>query len=150
MDFSSDYLQMAYRLLAAVAAGACIGYERSFHGRPAGLRTHVLVCLGSTMFVLTTKHAVAAFGSEGVDATRIVHGVVTGVGFLGAGSIMRTEGFVFGLTTAASVWMVAAVGVAVGVHAYPLAAIGAVMALIVLEGYRWLERMTDREDGDGE
>ena len=118
--------------------------------KPAGLRTHVLVCIGSTMFVLTTKHAVEAFGGPSLDATRVVHGVVTGVGFLGAGSIMRTEGFVVGLTTAASVWMVAAVGVAVGVHAYPLAAIGAVMALIVLEGYRWLERMTDHDDPSGE
>ncbi len=97
------------------------------------------------MFVLTTRHAVDAFGGPSLDATRIVHGVVTGVGFLGAGSIMRTEGFVFGLTTAASIWMVAAIGVSVGVHAYPLAAIGSVMALIVLEGYRWLERMTDHE-----
>jgi putative Mg2+ transporter-C (MgtC) family protein len=89
-------------------------------------------------------------GGSNVDSTRIIHGVITGVGFLGAGSIMRTEGFVFGLTTAASVWMVAAIGVAVGVRAYPLAVIGAVMALIVLEGYRWLERMTDHDDPNGE
>jgi putative Mg2+ transporter-C (MgtC) family protein len=66
--------------------------------------------------------------------------VVTGVGFLGAGSIMRQEGYVAGLTTAASIWMVAAIGVAVGVHAYSLAVIGTVFALLVLEGYRWVER----------
>ena len=137
-------------MVVSLVLGTLVGLERQMGRKPAGLRTHVLVCLGSTMFVLTTKHAVAAFGGESLDATRIVHGVVTGVGFLGAGSIMRTEGFVVGLTTAASVWMVAAVGVAVGVHAYPLAALGAVMALLVLEGYRWLERMTDRDDGDGE
>src|SRR5690349_12817024 len=133
-------------MVVSLVLGTLVGLERQMGRKPAGLRTHVLVCLGSTMFVLTTKHAVIAFGGANVDATRIVHGVVTGVGFLGAGSIMRTEGFVFGLTTAASVWMVAAIGVAVGVKAYPLAAIGSVLALIVLEGYRWLEKMTDHDD----
>ena len=137
-------------LLISTLLGTLVGFERQMGRKPAGLRTHVLVCLGSTMFVLTTKHAVEAFGGPSLDATRVVHGVVTGVGFLGAGSIMRTEGFVFGLTTAASIWMVAAIGVAVGVHAYPLAAIGSVMALLVLEGYRWLERMTDHEHENGE
>jgi len=133
-------------MVVSLVLGTLVGLERQMGRKPAGLRTHVLVCLGSTMFVLTTKHAVQAFGGTSLDATRVVHGVVTGVGFLGAGSIMRTEGFVFGLTTAASVWMVAAVGVAVGVHAYPLALVGAILALLVLEGYRWLERMTDRDD----
>ena len=80
-----------------------------------------------------------------LDPTRIIHGVITGVGFLGAGSIMRTEGYVHGLTTAASVWMVAAIGVAVGVHAYSLAVIGTVLALIVLEGFRWVERFLSPE-----
>lgn len=137
-------------MVVSLILGTLVGMERQMGRKPAGLRTHVLVCLGSTMFVLTTKHAVIAFGGPSLDATRVVHGVVTGVGFLGAGSIMRTEGFVFGLTTAASIWMVAAVGVAVGVHAYPLAAIGAVLALIVLEGYRWFERMADHDQENGE
>jgi putative Mg2+ transporter-C (MgtC) family protein len=137
-------------MLVSLILGTLVGLERQMGRKPAGLRTHVLVCLGSTMFVLTTKHALIAFGGTSMDATRVVHGVVTGVGFLGAGSIMRTEGFVFGLTTAASIWMVAAIGVAVGVHAYPLAAIGSVMALLVLEGYRWLERMTDHDHENGE
>jgi putative Mg2+ transporter-C (MgtC) family protein len=137
-------------MVVSLVLGTIVGLERQMGRKPAGLRTHALVCLGSTMFVLTTKHAVIAFGGPSLDATRIVHGVVTGVGFLGAGSIMRTEGFVFGLTTAASIWMVAAIGVSVGVKAYPLAAIGSVFALIVLEGYRWLERMTDHDDANGE
>jgi putative Mg2+ transporter-C (MgtC) family protein len=92
------------------------------------------------LFVLLTKHAVADFGGGNVDPTRIIHGVVTGVGFLGAGSIIRQEGWVHGLTTAASIWMVAAIGVAVGVHAWWLAVTGAILALVVLEGYRRLER----------
>ena len=142
----NDLIPMAVSLIL----GTLVGLERQRGRKPAGLRTLVLVCLGSTMFVLTTRHAVIAFGGPSLDATRIVHGVVTGVGFLGAGSIMRTEGFVFGLTTAASIWMVAAIGVSVGVHAYPLAAIGSVLALVVLEGYRWLERMTDHDHEGGE
>ena len=135
-------------MLISLGLGTLVGWERQVGRKPAGLRTHVLVCLGSTMFVLTTSHAVAALGAGNLDPTRIVHGVITGVGFLGAGSIMRREGWVQGLTTAASVWMVAAVGVAVGVHAYPLAITGTVLALVVLEFYRWVERrMAPRGSG---
>jgi len=126
-------------MLVSTLLGTLVGWERQMGRKPAGLRTHTLVCLGSTLFVLLTVHSVKAFGG-GFDPTRIIHGVVTGVGFLGAGSIMRQEGFVHGLTTAASVWMVAAVGVAVGCHAYTLAVIGTVLALVVLEGYVWIER----------
>lgn len=137
-------------MLLSLVLGTLVGWERQMGRKPAGLRTHTLVCLGSTMFVLTTSYAQGAFGGHSLDATRIVHGVVTGVGFLGAGSIMRQEGFVHGLTTAASVWMVAAIGVAVGVHAYPLAVIGTVFALLVLEGYRWVERFLSPGDESAE
>ena len=137
-------------MLVSLLLGTLVGLERQMGRKPAGLRTHVLVCLGSTMFVLLTPHAMKAFGMSQFDPTRIIHGVVTGVGFLGAGSILRQEGYVHGLTTAASIWMVAAIGVAVGVRAYPLAAIGSVMALVVLEGYRWLERMMSHEHEDDE
>ena len=131
-----DLIPMSLSLLL----GTIVGWERQMGRKPAGLRTHVLVCLGSTMFVLTTSYSLQAFGGHSLDASRIVHGVVTGVGFLGAGSIMRQDGYVAGLTTAASIWMVAAIGVAVGVHAYVLATIGTVFCLIVLEVYRWMER----------
>lgn len=127
-------------MVLSTVLGTLVGWERQMGRKPAGLRTHTLVCLGSTMFVLMAPHAVSSFGVSNLDPTRIIHGVVTGVGFLGAGSILRQEGYVQGLTTAASVWMVAAIGVAVGVHAYALAVIGTVLALIVLEGYRWVER----------
>lgn len=127
-------------MVLSTVLGTLVGWERQMGRKPAGLRTHTLVCLGSTMFVLMAPHAVASFGGSNLDPTRIIHGVVTGVGFLGAGSILRQEGYVHGLTTAASVWMVASIGVAVGVHAYGLAVIGTVLALIVLEGYRWVER----------
>jgi putative Mg2+ transporter-C (MgtC) family protein len=131
-------------MLVSTALGTVVGWERQIGRKPAGLRTHVLVCLGSTLFVLLTRHAAdqaaELSGHLSIDPTRIIHGVITGVGFLGAGSIIRQEGNVHGLTTAASVWIVAAIGVAVGVHAYPLALTGTVLALVVLEGFRLLER----------
>ena len=137
-------------MLLSTLLGIMVGWERQMGRKPAGLRTHTLVCLGSTLFVLLTQHSITAFGGgHNVDPTRIIHGVVTGVGFLGAGSIMRQEGFVHGLTTAASVWIVAAIGVAVGVRAYPLAIIGTLLALLVLEGYRWIERFLSPEGGEG-
>ena len=138
-------------MLVSTLLGTMVGWERQMGRKPAGLRTHTLVCMGSTLFVLLTEHSVTAFGGgHNVDPTRIIHGVVTGVGFLGAGSIMRQEGFVHGLTTAASVWIVAAIGVAVGCGAYVLAVTGTVLALLVLEGYRWIEHMLapGGENGD--
>ena len=146
-------MQDLVALLVSTALGTLLGWERQLGRKPAGLRTHVLVCLGSTLFVLVTRHAVTDLSGVGVhvqlDPTRVIHGVITGVGFLGAGSILRTEGYVHGLTTAASVWMVAAIGVAVGVHAYTLAVMGAVLGLIVLEAFRWLERYLSPEDDEG-
>ena len=127
-------------MLVSTLLGTIVGWERQMGRKPAGLRTHTLVCLGSTMFVLMAPHAMRSFGQNSFDPTRIIHGVITGVGFLGAGSIMRQEGYVHGLTTAASVWMVAAIGVSVGVHAYMLAIVGTFLALVVLEWYRWVER----------
>ena len=140
-------MQDVITMLVSLALGTLVGWERQAGRKAAGLRTHTLVCLGSTLFVLLTLHAARDFGGGNVDPTRIIHGVVTGVGFLGAGSIMRQEGWVQGLTTAASIWMVAAIGVAVGVHAWWLAVTGAALALVVLEGYRWIEKKISREDG---
>ena len=135
-------------MLISTVLGTLVGWERQLGRKPAGLRTHTLVCLGSTMFVLVTKHAVQDIGGPNLDPTRMIHGVITGVGFLGAGSIIRQEGYVAGLTTAASVWMVAAIGVSVGVHAYVLAAIGTGLALVVLEVFRWAEKALGA-DADG-
>jgi len=135
-------------MLISTVLGTLVGWERQLGRKPAGLRTHTLVCLGSTMFVLVTKHAVQDIGGPSLDPTRMIHGVITGVGFFGAGSIIRQEGYVAGLTTAASVWMVAAIGVSVGVHAYVLAAIGTGLALVVLEVFRWAEKVLGA-DADG-
>ena len=132
-------------MLISTVLGTIVGWERQMGRKPAGLRTHTLVCLGSTMFTLLTAHAIPVFGGSSMDPTRIIHGVITGVGFLGAGSIMRQEGYVHGLTTAASIWMVAAIGTTDGVHAYTLAIVGTLLALLVLEGYRWVERWLSPE-----
>jgi putative Mg2+ transporter-C (MgtC) family protein len=143
---SSLLLSDTIAMLVSTLLGTMVGFERQLGRKPAGLRTHVLVCLGSTMFTLLTVHAAREFGGTSLDPTRIVHGVITGVGFLGAGSILRQEGYVHGLTTAASIWMVAAIGTTVGVHAYSLAVVGTILALIVLEVFRWLERFLSQGD----
>ena len=132
-------------MVISTALGTVLGWEREVGHKAAGLRTHTLVCVGSTLFVLTAQHAVIGIGT-GWDPTRIIHGIVTGVGFLGAGSILRQERAVLGLTTAASIWMVAAIGAAVGVRAYLLAVVSTVLALIVLRLYRFFDRWLDAKD----
>ncbi len=136
-------------MVVSAALGTVLGWERQVGRKPAGLRTHTLVCLGSTLFILTARHAAEMLGGGSSDPTRIVHGIVTGVGFLGAGSILRHEGFVLGLTTAASIWMVAAIGASVGVEAYTLAVVGTVLALVVLRGYRHVDKWLAPEGEDG-
>jgi putative Mg2+ transporter-C (MgtC) family protein len=115
----ADFYEMAIRVIAALAAGAFIGYERSYRGRPAGFRTHALVCMASSMLMLITvyeAHWVHTVGeSVRLDPTRMAQGIMTGIGFLGAGVIMQ-EGFsVRGLWTAASIWITAAIGILAGI-----------------------------------
>ncbi|MCE5199246.1 MAG: MgtC/SapB family protein [Armatimonadota bacterium] len=106
---SIPFWEMMVRLVVSVLLGALIGLERETHGRPAGLRTHILVCFGSTLFALSS-YVIA--GTE-YDPARITAQIVTGVGFLGAGTIIHQGSVIRGLTTAASIWTVAAIGVAV-------------------------------------
>ena len=126
---SLGYLDVFLRLGAAVLSGAVIGFDREIRDKPAGLRTLTLVSLGSAVFVLT------ALDSGAIDAgSRVIQGIVTGVGFLGAGTIIhgRTEQSVRGLTTAASVWLAAAIGIACGLANWPLVLIASVFGLLVL------------------
>ena len=142
MDLHADYLQMMLRLLASVGAGACIGYERSFHGRPAGLRTHVLVCMASAVLMLVTvyeDHWVRIAGEARLDPTRMAQGIMTGIGFLGAGVIVKEGLNVRGLTTAASIWITAAIGVLAGVGLYVPMLFSVVLTLMVLSVFRWIE-----------
>ncbi|MDY6916978.1 MAG: MgtC/SapB family protein [Chloroflexota bacterium] len=134
----SPELEMVLRLLLAVVLGTAIGFERERAGKPAGLRTHVLVCIGAALF---TVASVYGFGENG-DPARVAAGVVAGVGFLGAGTIIRTgEGVLAGLTTASSIWAVAAIGLVAGAGLYILAPI----ATLVVIGILRLPRRISRE-----
>ena len=131
-------------LLAALAAGALIGTERSFHGRAAGFRTHTLVCLASSVLMLVTlyqSHWFPAATEDGVriDPTRMAQGIMTCIGFLGAGVIFREGLTVRGLTTAASIWTTAAVGVLMGIGLYMPGAVSTLLALGVLSVFRTIE-----------
>jgi putative Mg2+ transporter-C (MgtC) family protein len=137
-----DDIEMLLRLLAALFAGSFIGYERSFHGRPAGLRTHVLVCLASALLMLVTvyeDHWVRTTGDSRLDPTRMAQGIMTGIGFLGAGVIVKEGMNVRGLTTAASIWITAAIGILAGVGLYLPMVISVIMTLTVLGVFRWIE-----------
>jgi putative Mg2+ transporter-C (MgtC) family protein len=142
LEITAHHLEMALRLVAALLSGACIGYERSFHGRPAGLRTHVLVCLASAVLMLVTvyeDHWVRVPGESRLDPTRMAQGIMTGIGFLGAGVIVKEGLNVRGLTTAASIWITAAIGVLAGVGLYLPMAFSVLLALLVLSVFRWIE-----------
>lgn len=140
-----DRAEIVFRLCAALAAGAAIGFERSFHGRPAGLRTHSLVCLASAMLMLVTVYQAQWFphGADTVriDPTRMAQGVMTGIGFLGAGVIIKEGAAVRGLTTAASIWITSAIGILAGVGFYfPLVAV-TLATLCALSLFRRVESL---------
>lgn len=118
---------MILRLLLAGLLGGLIGFERSAHGRPAGLRTHILVSLGSAMFTVVS----ASFAAQHADPTRIASQIVSGIGFLGAGTIIRQGSIVRGLTTAASLWTTSAIGMAVGAGSVDLIYLAVAASIIV-------------------
>ena len=121
------------RLFLSALFGALVGIERELHGRAAGLRTHILVALGSALFMITSLLVGSAYGHIGdVDPSRIAAGVVTGIGFLGAGVIFKQKGEVHDLTTAASIWATAAIGMAVGAGAWFLAIIVTLVIWLIL------------------
>lgn len=120
--------QMIARLLLAAAFGAIVGYEREHRGKPAGVRTHGMVALGAALFTVVS---LAGFGGVG-DPSRIAAQVVTGIGFLGAGSILHLRRSVQGLTTAASLWVTAAIGVAVGVGMYVMSLETTLLVFVLL------------------
>jgi len=140
----SEYLEISFRLVAALAAGGIIGLERSFRGRAAGFRTHALVCIASSLLMLVTVYEhqwfVAQSGSRVViDPTRMAQGIMTGIGFLGAGVIVKEGLTVRGLTTAASIWITSAIGILTGIGFYFAAGLGVVLTLGTLSVFRWIE-----------
>jgi len=126
-------LEMVGRILLAAVLGAGIGLQRELSGKPAGLRTHALICLGAALFTVVSYEGFGSGDAQWVDTSRVAAGVVTGIGFLGAGAIMREEkGKIAGLTTAASIWAIAAIGIAAGAGLYLMAAIASAVSAIIL------------------
>jgi putative Mg2+ transporter-C (MgtC) family protein len=144
-----SFVDITFRLVLSIIISGCIGIEREYKNRPAGIRTHILVCVGATVIALIQDQisidalALAQANStlSGVvrsDQARLIAQVVSGVGFLGAGTIVVTQRSILGLTTAATIWAVACLGIAVGMGYYPIAIIGA--AAIML-GLTWMKRI---------
>lgn len=133
------------RLISAFLLGGLVGLERELHGRAAGLKTHILVCLGSALIMLTSMHIFYLYPAR-VDPTRIAAGLITGIGFLGAGTILRFRASVRGLTTAASLWAVAGIGLAVGSGFYLGSYIATALVLFVLFFMTKIERILVRKD----
>jgi putative Mg2+ transporter-C (MgtC) family protein len=134
-------VELAIRLTAGLILGAIIGLEREFHRQPAGFRTHSLVALGAALFAI-----LSGYGYQGpnADPTRIAAQIVSGIGFLGAGTILHYRGHIRGLTTAASLWSVAAVGAATGTGLYVLAIVGTILILIILSLLDRVEKLARR------
>ncbi len=145
---SSEFIvRLAVRLCMAALLGGALGFERKWAGKSAGLRTHMLVSLGSALFVLVPQQS----GVSSSDLSRVIQGVISGMGFIGAGAILKRseDSEVKGLTTAAGLWLTCAVGIAVGLGRIASALLGTALALLILTAVdrvsRWLE--DDRPGG---
>ena len=136
-----DVTTIIIRVAISIGIGGFVGLERELEHKPAGLRTIILVCLGSTLFMLIGYE----LGLIGSELGRIVAGVVTGIGFLGAGAIIRARGEVYGLTTAATIWLASGLGIAIGAGYYILAIVACVSVLIVLRLLGIVERALSRK-----
>lgn len=140
----AEYGAIAAHLVVALVAGGLIGLERSFHGRPAGFRTHALVCLASALLMQWTIYQWKWLPGTPLDAirtdpSRLAQGIMTGIGFLGAGVIFKEGLSVRGLTTAASIWVTAAIGILIGGGFYFPAVLSTVLTLATLSVFRWVE-----------
>jgi putative Mg2+ transporter-C (MgtC) family protein len=134
-------LDLALRLTVGLVLGAIIGFERELHRQPAGFRTHSLVSLGAALFTVVSAFG---FAGPGVDPTRVAAQIVSGIGFIGAGTILQYRGHIRGLTTAASLWSVAAIGTAAGAGLYVVAIVGTVLILVILSLLDNVERFARR------
>jgi putative Mg2+ transporter-C (MgtC) family protein len=148
-----DDLVIIGRVTGALVIGALIGFERTFHGRPAGFRTHSLVCIASAILMIVTVYqnqwmTFVDHDAIRTDPTRMAQGIMTGIGFLGAGVIFKEGLTVRGLTTAASIWVTAAIGILVGIGFWFAAVVGAAAALIVLALFRYIEARLPSEFHD--
>lgn len=141
-----DPLVITVRLVLAVLLGAVVGWDRERAGKAAGLRTHMMVSMGAAAFSLLAfeggEAMVDRYGDRGLDPTRVLQGIVGGLGFLGAGSILKSQDDkeIAGLTTAASIWVAGAIGAAAGMGAIVIGSLGAFLSLIILRVLHWLEK----------
>ena len=138
------YMIVIVHLTAALVAGGVIGLERTYNGRPAGFRTHTLVCMASSLLMLVTVYQLELLPTMPlqiirIDPTRMAQGIMTGIGFLGAGVIVKERMSVRGLTTAASIWITAAIGILIGIGFYFAAAMGFIFTLGTLSAFRFIE-----------
>jgi putative Mg2+ transporter-C (MgtC) family protein len=135
---SIEMARIAVRLLVAIALGGVLGLQRAHVGKAAGMRTHMLVTLGAAIVVLV-PHLV---GMSSADISRIIQGTLTGIGFIGGGVILKMseQHQIVGITTAASIWLTATIGIATGTGRLGLAVVGTLLAYIVLTAFGWLER----------
>jgi len=142
-------LQVFYQLLLSLFLGALIGLERESKERAAGLQTYSLVSLGSCLFTIIASQMVSFFAQEygmGFDPIRVIHAVVIGIGFVGGGVIFQHSAGVVGLTTAAGLWVAAAIGIAIGINQFSLAFFATVLALLILVVFGMLERKIFNRD----
>jgi len=137
----TEPFEAGLRLLLAVALGGIVGWQREAADKPAGFRTHILVCVGAALFTLISREG---FFGSGADPARVASNIVVGIGFLGAGTIWRAGGSVQGLTTAASLWTVAAIGTAAGIGYYAGALITTLIVISVLQLFKVIESRIPR------
>ena len=153
MEGEIPFWDMLTRLAVAAAFGLAIGLERELRGKPAGLRTHMLVSLGAAAFMLLGYEVLFATAegdpSARVDPTRIIEGVITGIGFLGAGSIIQSRGTIEGITTGAAIWIAGAIGLACGLGNFALAGIITGIAFIIVVVLGFFEREVIDRDQKG-
>jgi putative Mg2+ transporter-C (MgtC) family protein len=139
---TGSYSQIIFQAILALVLGAFIGLEREFKRKEAGLQTYSLVSLGACLFTIISI-ALVNFSSGpniAIDPSRIIQAVAIGIGFIGAGVIFQRPSRIEGLTTAAGLWTTAAIGIAIGIELYFLAIFGAILAIIILFGFGYLER----------
>jgi len=143
-----EVFEYLIKIILSIILGGLIGFEREITHHWAGFRTHILVCLGATLFMFITSFQYInpqAGVNINIDATRLAAGVITGIGFLGAGVIFREGANVKGLTTAASIWATASIGLLVGIAKYELAIIATILIMLVLYSDRYLEHYVFKE-----
>lgn len=134
-----DTMMVALKLFIAIVCGAVIGLEREIHEKAAGLRTHILVCMGACLFAMIGLSLVSRYNTA--DPLRIAQGILIGIGFLGGGVIMKEGASIVGLTTAAGIWVMGAIGLAIGVGKFQMAFLGTLFSFLTISLFGKVEKL---------